>query len=209
MDELTSSSINYDKLIPKRKLIVEIRGTNASGKTTTVKQFIGIHKNQELMEIEYLPNKTAHVVRFGNNMFAIGRYDKKISGVDLYASKEKVFRVIKLLLDNYNPNLIVLEGAIFGKTYKTTYDLALLVSKYNFRVFNIFLKRDIQNNLKLLEKRNNGGNYNIVTFMNAYKAINKLSQKCLNEKIYDTVVINADKVPYDKMWTLISDVVYT
>lgn len=177
--------------------LIQIRGCNASGKTTTVRQFIQ-RNNFEIKEINIKGKKTFITTNNDNSIVVLGRYDKKTGGCDLFDNKEHVFNTIIWIIMNLRPQIIIFEGLIYSFTYKFASVLSDYVRNYKYKYVGICLYISPELSLTRLYKRNGGKpvKENLIyaktkAMMGAYK---KLFDNGYNVKMIDTGKINENEM---------------
>lgn len=177
--------------------LIQIRGCNASGKTTTVRQFIE-KNNFESIEVNIKGKKTYLTINQDKSIVILGRYDKKTGGCDLFDNKEHVFNTIMWIIFNLKPKVIIFEGLIYGLTYKFASELSNFVSKYNYQYKGICLYANEDTVLERLYKRNGGKSIKEInifkktkTMISSYK---KLLANGYNVKMIDTSNINENEM---------------
>lgn len=186
--------------------LIQIRGCNASGKTTTVRQFIQ-KNNLEIKEINVKGKNTIITTNKDNSIVVLGRYDKKTGGCDLFSNKDHVFNTIIWIIFNLKPKIIIFEGLIYGLTYKFASEVSDYAKKYNYNYTGLCLYANEEIVLKRLYKRNGGKpikEQNIFaktkSMIASYK---KLLSNGYNVKMIDTSTLNEEN-----MYKIIEDEIY-
>ena len=169
--------------------VIQIRGCNASGKTTMVKQFIQ-NSNFEIKEIKVKGIKTYITTNENKSIVILGRYDKKTGGCDLFQNKIHVINTIFYVIANMKPKIIIFEGLIYGLTYKFAAELCDNLKKYNYDYTGICLYLEKNTALERLYKRNGGKAVNESYILNKTKSMMASYKKLLSNgykvKLYDT-----------------------
>ena len=181
--------------------IINVRGSNASGKSTTVKQFLDGHP-QEVLELN------GNYVTFASDMnaYVLGRYDCTSPGCDRYKSFDEVFDQILFLIKKKKPELIIYEGMLISKEFKRTYLLSRVAKLHGYEFYCIVLVRDFFNVIKLLEKRNNGKDYNSANVMRTYETVLSCSTR-LKEKGVNVIEVDVDSYKENEMKNILEGVV--
>ena len=181
-------------------IILNIRGCNASGKTTAVREYIKTFKDSQIININ------GHVfTRCSDTIFALGRYDKKNGGCDGYKGGNYVIEAISTIIEKERPKLIIYEGMLYSKTFKFAYSVDLLFKERGYRYKGVYLYRPFPDIIKLLEARNNGANYDISHILNTHKA-NETSYKKLKDAGIDITKVDAGKIPLEEMKNIIKQI---
>lgn len=181
--------------------IINVRGSNASGKSTAVKKYIEGY-SQKVIELN--GNYVTYVKEI--DAYVIGRYDCTSPGCDRYKSFDDVFEQIVFLLKTEQPELIIYEGMLISKEFKRTYLLSRVAAKYGYEFYCVVLVRDFFNVIKLLEKRNNGREYNSANVMRTYESVLSCAQR-LKEKGVRVVEVNPDHYKEDEMKKILEGVI--
>ena len=175
--------------------VVQIRGNNASGKTTSVRQFVQ-RNNLELEEIEVNGIKTN--ISVGKNVVVLGRYDKKTGGCDLFQNKEHVLSTIVWVIKNIKPETIIFEGLIYSFTYRFASVVSNTAKRYGYNYQAVCLYCPFDITMGRLYKRNGGNPVNEETIKLKTKAMlasyNKLLANGYAVKLLDTSNMDADKM---------------
>ena len=189
--------------------VIQLRATNAVGKTTIVRQFI---KKYNLLENEETINKQKVFITANNDksIIILGKYNDKWGGCDNFKNKVEVFETIIYLIKKYKPQYIIFEGMLYGKTFKFAYNLNNYLKKFNYEYLGITLSCDFEFSLKRLQTRNNNKEVNVEAFYNTWKAViishkkllaSKVKMKLIdvtNIKLEDMVKILENEVQLDK-----------
>ena len=168
--------------------VIQIRATNAMGKTTIIRQFIDkysltsdtITVNNEKVNVTFNKDKS---------IFILGKYNDKWGGCDNFKDRVQVFNTIIHIIKAYKPKVIIFEGLLYGKTFKFAYNLNNYIKKYGYKYTGITLNANFDFALKRLKTRNGGSEINIEAFYNTwYSVLNsykKLKKQNVNMKLVD------------------------
>lgn len=183
--------------------VIHLRGTNASGKTSTVRQFIQhghftvktifVHRK----EIEYHWDE-------GRKIAILGRYDQSVSGgVDGRITEKHVLAdSIIRLIEIERPNDLIFEGVVYGVTYKFAYELSVVLRGMGYEYVGLCYSPPLEWCFDRLAERNGDKVVDYMSVQNkwftAYRAYLKLRKNGVNVKEIDTSLI-----PKEKMWRLI------
>ena len=182
--------------------IIQIRGGNACGKTTTVRQFVNKH-NLQIKTIE-VGGISTDISTDNKGIVVLGRYDKLNGGCDLYKNRKHVIDTILYAIKNIKPKLIIFEGILYGITYKMGYDIHKIAKMYGYKYKGITLYRSKENGMKILALRNNGTYYNEDHFLQKYKSSLVAHDKLIKSGV-DMILINTDNVPENEMYKIIEN----
>ena len=182
--------------------IIQIRGGNATGKTTTVRQFVNKH-NLKIEEIIVNGQKT-YISTNNKDIVVLGRYDKLNGGCDLFEGREHVTQTIIYIIKTMRPKTIIFEGFIYGLSYKFGCDVQKLAQIFGYEYLAITLIRDENNGLNILYKRNGAVNINEKNFLSKYKASISAHKKLKNSGI-KALMVNTDNVQEKEMYKIIEN----
>ena len=109
--------------------VVNIKGSNGSGKTTIVKQLIAI--SNEVKVVSWRDGHAYGTVMPDIGWAAVGQYkpDKPMGGCDLLKNNEQIMRAIYDLRDNFPTFHIVFESMFVSTIKSTYYDFLLELEK--------------------------------------------------------------------------------
>ena len=177
--------------------VIQLRATNAMGKTTVIRQFINKY-NLIVDKINVLNDKVYVTHSKDNTLFILGKYNDKWGGCDNFKDKQQVFNTIVFLVKNYQPKYIIFEGLLYGKTFQFAYNLNNYLKRYNYKYKGIVLNSSFEFALERLKKRNNNSEINIEAFYNTwYSVLN--SYKKLKQKNVDMELIDITSIKYEDM----------
>lgn len=164
--------------------VIQIRGCNACGKTTVIKQFLKTKqfKQKKYKKINYYE---------GENIIVLGDYSKDgCCGCDVeFSNKVELFDTILWFVKNVKPKYLIFEGLIYGVTFEFSYKLKKYLEKNNCDYKAIYLTSDIETIVDRLKERNKGKEVNYEHLVGKYQS---------SEKAYYKLKINnVDIVKYD------------
>jgi len=108
-------------------MILDIRGTNGSGKSTIVHRLLSRFGNEDVYDEE--DNLIGHwIPRF--NLAVAGRYKRVCGGTDTIKSADEIEGRIRLLNDNFS--IVIAEGIMMSHTFQRYHDLATELEDYRF-----------------------------------------------------------------------------
>lgn len=181
--------------------IINIRGCNASGKSTTVRGFINSFADTEIETIggnEY--------TRCGADAYVLGRYNQTSGGCDRYDGKDHVMRAIKTIIEQRHPHIIVYEGMIYSKTAKMAQEIEDAYRQYGYSYKGVYLWCRFSEIIRRLELRNGGRPYNIASVKRTYDACYN-SYKNIKAKGLDIIRINMENMSIDDMAQIIPQLI--
>lgn len=186
--------------------LIQIRGCNASGKTTSVRQFIQ-RNNLQIKQVCVKGKNTYITTNEDNSIVVLGRYDKKTGGCDLFANKDHVFNTIVWIIFNLRPKVIIFEGLIYGLTYKFASQVSDYVKKYNYEYSGLCLYANEEIVLQRLYKRNGG---KAIKEINIFKKTKTMisSYKKLLSCGYKVKMIDTSTLKEEYMYKIIEDEIY-
>lgn len=186
--------------------IIQVKGSNATGKTTTIRQFIENHNlRKEAVKVE-----SEDVPIYANNEHTIcilGDYEAKNGGCDRFKGKKQIYSTIKYLIKSYNSKYIIFEGFIYGKSLSFAEEMLKFSRLYNYEYLSVFLFRKPQSALNLLYKRNGNNSINEKSFFSSYKmclsCYKKSKERKMLVKAYDV-----DNIDLAKMGSILEEALW-
>lgn len=178
-------------------IIINPRGCNASGKTTVTRGYIEHFPKAHLEQIN-----GAWVTKCSDEVFVLGRYDKKNGGCDGYSGREQVIETISAIIDLCSPSVIVYEGMLYSTFSKIAIDIDKRFRPFGYRYQGIYLYRKFSSIIRLLETRNGGEEYNIANISSHYRS-NENAYKTLRGAGLNIAKINADEFTLEEMREII------
>ena len=102
----------------EKRVVINIRGTNGSGKTTVMKQMINMFGNTPLLRKEKV---WAYQCHFEPRYFVLGRYEKELDGCDTIPTLGHVSEGVARLSEKGN---VLFEGILVSIVTKPWVELA-------------------------------------------------------------------------------------
>ena len=181
--------------------IIQVKGSNAVGKTTAIKQFI--EKNKFIQSQIAVNNKNVFINHnIDYSICILGRYDVKNGGCDRFDGKKQIFDTIATLIKKYNTETIIFEGFIYGKSFSFAVEMEKFCKIINFKYISLFLYKEPNKALETIYKRNNGANINEQSFFSSYKTALNCMKKLRNNG-FMLKTYNTDNIKYEEMFTII------
>ena len=113
------------------------------------------------------------------------------------SGQKEVLESISWVIKQYQPEVVIYEGILYG-SMKFILTMSSFAKRKGYEWVGIFLQRDFMSGIALLEKRNNGGDYNIANISSKYTQYDKNFLKCKKHGL-NVVRFNPDEVEIDKM----------
>lgn len=185
--------------------VIQLRGTNATGKTTTIRQFIE-RGTFEVRSIEVAKRDIEYHWDNERKIAIIGRYDQAMSGgVDGYITDKNLLRdTIIRMLRVIKPNVLLFEGIVYGVTFKFAFELARVLKQIKCEYVGICFIPPLDVVFDRLALRNGDKEVDYMSVQNkwftASRAYDKLRQNGINVKAIDTT-----KIPKEQMYKIIED----
>ena len=183
-------------------VVIQIRGCNATGKTTIVRQFIEKY-NLSMKELDVNGTKTIITSNEDNSLVVLGRYDKTIGGCDLYSGTKQVFSTIIYCIKNFNSKTIVFEGMLYSKTFSFTNNLKKAIKNFGYKYIGIYLYRTFDNVVRLLTERNGKG-VNLKNLIPTYKSCYTSYLNCKKAGL-NMKKINVDNIKFEEMGEILEE----
>lgn len=177
--------------------LIQIRGSNGSGKTTMMKQFVEKH-NLEIKNIDVGGIPTDISTNQDMSIIVLGKYNKKTGGCDLYKNKEHISKTIYQVVKDYRPKILLFEGLIYGLTYKFAKTLADTMKKYGYDYKGICLYLEPELAIKRVLLRNGGKSINHQAIYDKTKSFLASYEK-LKKDNYNVKMINTGNVNIENM----------
>lgn len=185
--------------------VIQLRGTNATGKTTTVRQFIN-RGNFEVKSIFVGSRDIEYHWDEERKIAIIGRYDQRVSGgVDGYITnkdflRDTIIRMLRLI----KPEVLIFEGVMYGVTFEFAFNLIRALKALHCEYIGLCFMPPLDTVFDRLAKRNGGKEVDYMSVQNkwftASRAYEKLRKNGINVK-----AINTAKVPEDSMYKILED----
>lgn len=185
--------------------VIQLRGTNATGKTTTLRQFM----NRGHFAVKTIRVGTRDIEYHWDSerrIALLGRYDQAMSGgIDGYITdkdylRDCVLRIMKVV----KPEALLFEGVVYGVTFKFAYELARVLKTMGIEYIGLCFLPPLDIVFDRLAIRNGGKEVDYMSVQNkwfsASKAYDRLRACGINVKAIDTT-----KIPKESMYRIIED----
>ena len=185
------------------KKAIQLRGTNATGKTTCVRDFISKNHFQVV-------NLTVSGRDIGchwdeeRKIFIIGRYDiRACGGLDgSVRSRDELLNAIARCVRLYNPDTIIFEGVIYGITYQLATDINKLCHKLGYEYVGVEMRPPLDTAMNRLEQRNGGKPVNYRSIQDKYFSCQRTTEKLKSEG-FKMFIEDTSKYDEDNMHQII------
>lgn len=183
--------------------VIQLRGTNATGKTTTIRQFI----ERGDFEVKSIPIANRDIEYHwdeARKIAVLGRYDLRVSGgIDGYITNKNLLRdVIIRILKVVKPEVLLFEGVMYGVTFDFTYKLTRALKMIHCDYVGIYYNPPLDVVFDRLAERNGGKEVNYMNvqgkWFTAARAYDKLRANGINVKAIDTT-----RIPKEQMYKII------
>lgn len=143
------------------RTLVNIRGTNGSGKSTFPMSMLEMSKNHELITFNIGLDKSFITVVHDLKWVLLGKYTGKTGGLDTLRTNSVIRATLYKALDEYPDYNILMEGIICSTIRSTYISLFTEVKQaYDIRVVVIGLTTPLQTCLARIQSRNGGNPIN-------------------------------------------------
>lgn len=185
--------------------VIQLRGTNATGKTTIIRQFIN-HGNFVVNTIRVGSRNIEYHWDESRKIAIIGRYDKAVTGgIDGYITdkdylRDVILRMVKLV----KPDTLLFEGVVYGVTFKFAFELYRALKALKCDYMGICLLPPLNVVFDRLAKRNGDKPVDYMSvqrkWFSASNAYEKLRATGVPVKLVDT-----SRIPENQMCRVIED----
>lgn len=195
--------MNYPGKMNKR--IIQLRGLNASGKSTAMRQFAQI-KGLKESQIDVCGIKTW--IMTNEDTAVIGRYPKEsnFGGCDsCIKGKQHLFDTLQTLM-NQGYETICFEGYLFSGSAKLCIEVDNIAKSNGYEYIALLMDLSYNTELDRLFQRNGGKDINLNAFDSGRKAVYK-SHSLLKNKGIITMIVDSENTANDKMGEAILNVI--
>ena len=135
-------------------MIIQIRGTSGSGKTTAMRAVMAFFQGWQPHMVEGRRKPLWYTTQaHGRTLVVLGHYEIDCGGCDTIGSAPDVYEVCRQAIGMYGPRIVVLsEGLLWGEDVKWSLDLV----KQGYPVRPFFLTTTLEECLRRVELRQDG-----------------------------------------------------
>lgn len=189
------------------KKVVQIRGANAVGKTTSIRMFLA-RGGFEIVSLKVGAKEIGCHWNEARKILVIGRYDKCVSGgVDSsIKGREELLNTIAKAIRDYKPETLLFEGILYGLTFKFAFELSLFLSGVGYGYVGIGLFPPLGVAFDWLSERNGGKRVNESHIQQKWYSALKSLRK-LREAGLDVRIVDSSKYRLEDMWKIIEDAI--
>lgn len=185
------------------RAVVHLRGSNACGKSTVVRQFV---KRYEMKPKQIVVDGIPTWIEQNEKYAAVGRYKPHTQGEGCDAgikNKEHLKNTLRTILEERLYELVLFEGVIYGITFKLSSEINQLSKAYGYEYHAVNLVLPYTEQLNRLMQRNKGNaEINIdsvdLKIEQSIKSAKKLYKYGIKTKFIDT-----SKIREDEMWKVV------
>lgn len=188
------------------KIVVNVRGINASGKSTAVREYCRVNG---LKPKKIIRNGVTFKVMVGEEICVVGWYKpySNSEGCDtLRADKEEFKDFIEYLLKKTDVKVIVYEKQIWSTTYKLTKEIHDICVKEGCIFVAVHMGIAYSSALNRLFERNGGKFGNLSNFDSRFYSVQNSRKNLIINKI-PVIDVNIDAVPKEKMYMVIQTII--
>lgn len=183
--------------------LIQIRGTNATGKTTAVRNLISEGKFK-IFSIKVRGKEYPYT--YDGEIVVGGRYDtRECGGLDGVIKDKNVMKeyVIKLLKE-LKPKAFILDAVMYGVTFRFAYELNVVCESLGYHYIGLTFAPPLDVSLLRLYQRNGGKDINVEHLQQKHiqsvKAYKRLKACGVDVRLIDT-----SKVPKEHMHKIIQE----
>lgn len=186
--------------------VIQLRGTNGSGKTTAVRQFIS-RGNFVEESVKIRGTRVVYNIDHDRNIIVLGRYRDGIAtgGVDgLITNKEALADSVLFLCRELKPKFLIFEGIVYGVTFRFANELYRALRARKIEYIAVCLVPPLDISFERLAERNNNKAVDYMSVQQKYftslRAVEMMQSAGVPCKVIDTSTI-----AYADMWKCIGD----
>lgn len=183
--------------------VIQLRGTNATGKTTTIRQFI-LRGHFTVKSITVRKTEIEYHWEEERKIAVIGRYDKAVSGgVDGSITNKDMLRdAILRIIRAEKPEYLLFEGVVYGVTFQFAYELNIVLKRLGYEYIGLCFMPPLEVAFERLAERNGGKPVDYMSVQNKWFSANKAYHKLLEYHV-NVKAVDTSKIPKEEMYKLI------
>lgn len=150
--------------------IVQIRGSNGTGKTTLVREFLRRRGDNTIITLtvggERIEcHKTGEII-------VMGRYDRnECGGCDSEIHSKELFKdAIAKIVRTCKPEVLIYEAVLYGKTFQFSYDIYRYAKAAKAEYMALCLVPAFETTLERIYGRNGGKEINLQALQSTYNS---------------------------------------
>ena len=179
-------------------VVVNVRGINASGKSTAVREFCRAYSLQP-QEVMFVGEKFRIMTDGVRLVFGWYKPYSNSEGCDaLRADKDQFKSFFEYALKRIKPRVVVYEKQIWSTTYKFTSEIAEICNSHDYSFIALQMCIRYETALNRLFGRNGGNMTNLVNFDNRYYQV-QCARKNMKEQGMTVFDADVDIIPEEKM----------
>lgn len=185
--------------------IVQLRGLNASGKTTAMRQFA---EKNNLAEKHIDVTGIQTWVMVNGKTAVIGRYPKSsnFGGCDsCIKGKQHLFNTIQKLIEN-GYRTIAFEGFLFSGSTKLALEINDLAKRNGYDYIAVLMNLRYETELNRLFSRNGGKEINLKSFDGGRRGVYKSNDE-ISKRGVRTYIADAENTPKEEMWKIVQSAI--
>lgn len=185
--------------------IVQLRGLNASGKTTAMRQFA---EKNNLAEKQIDVTGIQTWVMVNEKTAVIGRYPKtsNFGGCDsCIKGKQHLLSTIQTLIEN-GYSTIAFEGFLFSGSTKLALEINDLAKHNGYDYIAVLMNLRYETELNRLFSRNGGKEINLKSFDSGRRGVYKSHDELCKHGV-KTFVADSEKTSREEMWKIVQSAI--
>ena len=185
--------------------VIQLRGTNATGKTTAVRQLIETG-GFEVRFFRHGKMDVAYTMNDERSICVLGRYDTRVCGGfdGVIKDKRLLMDIIIKMLKVLQPKYYVLEGVMYGVTFAFGFNLNKVCDMLGYHYVGLCLIPPLDVSLLRLYGRNGGKEIDVKHLQDKHFATIRAYEK-LKANGVDVKIVNSAIIPKDQMQKMIED----
>lgn len=185
------------------KQVIQLRGTFATGKTSTARSVLA-HGNFEKLFIEIHGREYPYNYDAGKRWVVTGQYDKnECGGLDgIITDKQLLKHYLYKLMRQVKPDVILFEAVMYGMSLKFGLEIDSMCRKAGYKYTGVLLSPDFEVVMANLYRRNGGKPMDEVEKYNAWRSA-LVAQKKLHDMGVKTAIEDSSKYSLDDMYMIV------
>ena len=151
--------------------LVNIRGTNGSGKTTIPRMLISRSKRVKLVDVPFEGTNAVLTVLEDLKWVLVGKYSNRNGGLDTIKSTSAIKNTVRVAVNDYPGYNIIMEGILCSTVVSTYVELFQELQSDDLEVVILGLTTPPEVCIERVYERNGGKTFNEVLVYNKYKSV--------------------------------------